>query len=52
MRFNKAKTNLCLDALVKAIQQQIKETLAKLTTTGKSKAAKHRKEKRQTVRPK
>jgi len=31
------------------IQQQIKETLAKLTTTGKSKAAKHRKEKRQTI---
>lgn len=31
------------------IQQQIKETLAKLTGTGKSKAAKHRKEKRQTV---
>jgi len=31
------------------IQLQIKETLAKLTTTGKSKAAKHRKEKRQTI---
>ncbi len=31
------------------IQQQIKETLAKLTGTGKSKAAKYRKEKRQTI---
>lgn len=31
------------------IQQQIKETLAKLTGVGKSKASKYRKEKRQTV---
>jgi translation initiation factor IF-2 len=31
------------------IQQQIKETLAKLTGVGKSKASKYRKEKRQTI---